>query len=82
MAEILNSPADHFWLVKFQVVLEHDSDTGHVTATVPAIPGIVVDASTEAEALLMAREAITFWRDENQNFAAEHVQAKIATVEA
>ena len=37
---------------------------------------------TEAEALLMAREAITFWRDENQNFAAEHVQAKIATVEA
>lgn len=68
--------------MKFQVVLEHDADSGHVTATVPAIPGIIVDASTEDEALTMAREAIAFWRAENQGVAAEHVQAKIATVEA
>lgn len=68
--------------MKFQVVIEHDSDSGHVTATVPAIPGIIVDAATEAEALVLAREAIAFWREENRATKVEHVEAKIATVEA
>jgi predicted RNase H-like HicB family nuclease len=68
--------------VKFQVVLERDTDSGHVTATVPAIPGIIVDAPSEEEALAMARDAIVFWREENREYAAEHVQATIATVEA
>ncbi len=68
--------------MQFQVVLEYDADSGHVTATVPSIPGIIVDASSEEEALEMAREAIAFWREENQLLATDHVQAKIATVEA
>jgi predicted RNase H-like HicB family nuclease len=68
--------------VKFQVVLEYDADSGHVTATVPAIPGIIVDAATEEEALVLVKEAIAFWREENQPFAVEPVQAKLASVEA
>lgn len=68
--------------MEFQVVLEHDADSGHVTATVPTIPGIIVDAETEEEALEMAREAIKFWREENMAMVPEHVVAKIATVEA
>ena len=46
------------------VVLEFDADTGHYTATVPGIPGIVVDAKTEKTALKLVAEAIAMYRDE------------------
>ena len=68
--------------MEYQVVLEHDADSGHVTATVPSIPGIIVDASSEEDALAMVREAIGFWREENAAMQPEHVSAKLATVEA
>lgn len=44
--------------MRFTVVLEHDSETGHFTATVPGMPGIVVDAKSERSALKLVREAI------------------------
>jgi predicted RNase H-like HicB family nuclease len=47
------------------VVLEFDAETGHYTATVPGMPGIVVDAKTERTALKMVAEAIAIYRDEH-----------------
>ena len=45
-------------MMDVQVVLEHDPETGHVTATVPGMPHVVVDAKTERTALRLVREAI------------------------
>lgn len=50
--------------MQYHVVIEHDPQTGHYTATVPGIPGIVVDAMTETDAVALAKEAIVFHRDE------------------
>lgn len=44
--------------MRYPVVLEHDPETGHYTATVPGLPSIVVDAKSERVALRRVREAI------------------------
>lgn len=49
--------------MKYQVVLEHDPETGHHTATVAGLPGLFVDATSEEEALSLAREAIAYYLD-------------------
>lgn len=59
------------------VVLEFDSGTGHYTATVPGMPGIVVDAKTEKTALKLVAEAIASYRAD----PGIHIQAKVVSVE-
>jgi predicted RNase H-like HicB family nuclease len=56
--------------MKYQVVLEHDPETGHHTATVAGLPGLFVDAKSEEEALSLAREAIAFYLDEVRALAS------------
>lgn len=48
----------------WNVVIEHDPETGAVTATVAGLPDIIVDARSDAEALSMAQEAIRFYLEE------------------
>lgn len=50
-------------VMQHPVVLEFDPDTGHYTATVPGMPGIVVDAKTEKTALKLVAEAIAMYRN-------------------
>ena len=50
--------------MKYRVVLEHDPDTRHYTATVPGLPGLFVDGPSEAETLKMAKEGIAFYLKE------------------
>ncbi len=72
--------------MKYQVVLEFDSDTRHYTGTVVGIPSIVVDAKTERTALRLAKEAIA-WRLEtapDEKVATNEsatVHAKLVTVD-
>lgn len=73
--------------MRYQVVLEHDPETGHCTATVAGLPGLFVDAEREEEALRLAREAIAFYLEERRvapSGAAEKVTpfpSKIVTVD-
>jgi predicted RNase H-like HicB family nuclease len=48
----------------WNVILEHDPETDAYTATVAGLDDIVVDASSEQEALTMAQEAIRFYLEE------------------
>lgn len=70
--------------MQYQVVLEHDEETGAVTATVPGFP-IVVDADSETEALAQAKEAIRFWfaqhPGQRPGIVGTHVHARVATVD-
>ncbi len=71
--------------MKYQVVLEHDEETGAVTATVVGLP-IVVDADSEKEALAQAREAIRFWFAEHPGtrpgaVGTQPTKARVATVD-
>ncbi|MEE9237869.1 MAG: type II toxin-antitoxin system HicB family antitoxin [Thermoplasmata archaeon] len=50
--------------MQYQVVLEHDPETKHYTATVAGLPGLFVDAETEEEALRLVTEAIGFYLEE------------------
>lgn len=50
--------------MRYRVVLEHDPETGHYTATVPGLPGLVADAKSEAEALRMVKKGIAFYLEE------------------
>jgi len=59
------------------VVLEFDAETGHYTATVPGMPGIVVDAKTERTALKLVAEAIAMYRDEH----GATISAKVVSVD-
>jgi predicted RNase H-like HicB family nuclease len=59
------------------VVLEFDADAGHYTATVPGMPGIVVDAKTEKTALKLVAEAIAMYRKEH----GVTISAKVVSVE-
>lgn len=74
-------------MMEFQVVLEEDPETGSFTATVPALPEIVVDARTEKEALKLVREAIVFTLEERAKDERaipahpEHAYARIVVVE-
>ena len=73
--------------MKYQVVLEHDPETGHHTATVVGLPGLFVDARSEEEALSLAREAIAYYLDEVQASASSPreptspLPSKIVTVD-
>jgi predicted RNase H-like HicB family nuclease len=74
--------------MKYDVVLEYDSDTGHVTATVPGIAAIVVDAKSERTALKRVQEAIAFYLEEtagepgsrSRRPATASVTAKVVSV--
>jgi predicted RNase H-like HicB family nuclease len=44
----------------YTLLLEPDEEGAGFTATVPALPGIVVQGSTEEETVQRAREAIAF----------------------
>jgi len=50
--------------VKYKVVLEHDPDSRHYSATVPGLPGLFVDAKSEREALKLVTEGIAFYLEE------------------
>lgn len=50
--------------MEWQAILEDDPETGHVTATVAGIPQIIVDVSSEAEALQMVHDALEFYLEE------------------
>ena len=63
--------------MRHPVVVEFDADTGHYTASVPGMPGIVVDAKTEKTALKLAAEAITLYRSEGQ----AELKAKVVSVD-
>ena len=63
--------------VKHPVVLEYDPGTGHYTATVPGMPGIVVDARTEKTALRLVAQAIAMHRRDS----APTLQAKVVSVD-
>ncbi len=73
----LKASSSPWFPVEYPVVVEHDPQTGHFTATVPGLPGIVVDAKTERTALKLAREAIALWQSEP---GAMHLDAKVVTV--
>lgn len=45
-------------MMRHSVVLEFDPMTRHYTATVPGLPGIVIDAKSEKTALKWASDAI------------------------
>lgn len=57
-------------MMRHPVVLESDG-SGHITATVPGMPGIVVDAATESEALRLAAEAIAWHLETTRPLAAK-----------
>ena len=62
----------------YPVVLELDEATGHYTATVPGLPGIIVDARSEAEAIRLAAEAIVIYRnDEGVSLTAKVVPVDV-----
>gem|GEM_PF-2589198 len=51
-------------LMRYRVVLEYDPETRHYAATVPGLPGLFVDAKSEAEALKLVREGIAWFVEE------------------
>jgi len=59
----LKSHRLHRSFVDYQIVIEHDPETRGYTATVPGLP-IVVDASSEEEAVRLAKEAIALYLEE------------------
>lgn len=70
--------------MEFHVVLEHDAETGHFTATVAGMPHVVVDASTEEGALRLVREAIAFSLEEAQAgsmAAPSSIRARVVSVD-
>lgn len=71
--------------MKYRVVLEYDPESGHVTATVPGIPGIVCDAKSEKEALRLVRDGIAFYREEatapGRRPGAAPLRAKVVSVD-
>ncbi len=50
--------------MRYRVVLGCDADTGHYTATVSGLPGVICDAKSEREALRLAMEGIAFYLEE------------------
>ena len=52
-----------FAVMRYQIVLEHDRETGHYAATVPGLP-FFVDAESEREARELVKGAISFYLDE------------------
>ena len=65
-------------MMKHQVVLEFDPETGHYTATVPGMPEIIVDAKSEKAALKLVGEAIQI---HGQSSRPSHVTAKVVPVD-
>jgi predicted RNase H-like HicB family nuclease len=71
--------------VKYQVLIEYDPETRAYCATVPGLP-VIVDASSEEDALRLAKEGIEFYfEDDSTRRAVPHPQrpayAKVVTVE-
>lgn len=65
----------------YQVVLETDTESGHVTGTVLGIPEIVVDGPSEAQVLADLRTAIAMATDDPVLAARKPAIVRIATVE-
>lgn len=71
--------------MKYEVVIEYDPQTNSFCATVPGLP-IIVDANSEEEAVMMAREAIEFHFENSQErrdvpHSERPGYAKVVTVE-
>ncbi len=70
--------------MRYRIVLERDPETRSYTATVPGLP-IVVDANSEREAVKLAKEAISWYREEagesRSARADPPVDVKIVTVD-
>jgi predicted RNase H-like HicB family nuclease len=62
--------------MQYQVVLEHDPETNHHTATVAGLPGLFVDAETEEEALRLVKEGIAFYLEELETSFPPGVKAR------
>ncbi len=70
--------------MRYRVVLEYDPESGHYTATVPGLPGIVCDAKSEKEALRLVRESIALYREEapsTRRGPATALRAKVVSVD-
>lgn len=65
----------------YQVVLETDPESGHVTGTVLGIPEIVVDGPNESQVLADLRTAIAMALDDPVLGARKPATARVATVE-
>lgn len=63
----------------YQVVLEHDEETRHYTASVPGLP-IVVDSKNKRTAIKLAREAIALYLSELGDAATPRIHAELVTV--
>jgi predicted RNase H-like HicB family nuclease len=59
----INRLGTHRSVVDYQVVIEHDPETRAYTATVPGLP-IVVDATSEEEAVRLTKEAIALYLED------------------
>ena len=75
-------------LMKYRIVLEYDPATRHYTATVPGLPGLILDAKSEKEAVKLAREGIALYLEElsavprqGSRGPSEPLRAKILTVD-
>ena len=74
-------------MMRFQVVLEEDPETGHVIATVAEFPNVFVDGRSEEEALQMAKEAIALALEDEQGSTGRtprrpsRIRARVVTVD-
>ncbi len=83
-SDILIWPRELVNLMKYRVVIEHETESGHYVATVPGLPGIFAGAKAEDEALELAKEGIVFYLEELEKTGrrnAKQVTAKVVTVE-
>jgi len=69
---------------EYTVLLDPDEDEGGYTVTVPALPGVVTQGSTFAQALEMAKDAIALYIEDlladGEAIPAEHVPPQLARV--
>ena len=66
--------------MRYRIVLEYDRETRSYTATVPGLP-IVVDASSEKEAVKLAKEAIAWYRGEAGASKSARPEPPVQTVD-
>ncbi len=73
--------------VKYRVVIEHDPETRHFTATVPGLSGLFLDAKSEREVIKLAKEGVRFYLEElavqeaRGGRRAKPLSAKVVTVD-
>ncbi|HEX9341299.1 MAG TPA: type II toxin-antitoxin system HicB family antitoxin [Thermoplasmata archaeon] len=73
--------------MKYRVVIEHDTETRHYSATVPGLPGLFLDAKSEREVIKLAKEGVRFYLQElaaqgaRGGRRAKPLSAKVVTVD-